>query len=58
MTFGALLKDITFQLGTAGATFWATLGKFGLLFTSMSGHTARGVDGNHKGSTCSLSPSV
>ena len=39
MTFGALFKDITCQVETNVATFWATLGKFGLLFTLISGHT-------------------
>ena len=40
MTFGAILKNTTV------ATFWATLGKFGLLFTSISGHTGTGAQKN------------
>ena len=32
-------ENITFLGEAAVATFWATLGKFGLLFTSISGHT-------------------
>ena len=39
MTFGAILKNITFQVETAVDTFWAILRKFGLLFSSISGHT-------------------
>ena len=36
--FYSFLNDITFQVETDVSTFWATLGKLGLLFTSISGH--------------------
>ena len=39
LTFVAILKNVTFQVKTDVTTFWATLGKFGMLFTSISGHT-------------------
>ena len=38
-TLRALFKDYTCQVETNLATFWATLGKIGLFFTSISGHT-------------------
>ena len=41
MTFGAIFKNITFHEETVMATFCATLGKFGLLLISISGHTGR-----------------
>ena len=47
MTFGTILKNGTFQFITAVDSFWATIGKIGLLLISTSGHT---------GHQCSLGP--
>ena len=42
--FYSFLNDITFQVETDVSTFWATLGKLGLLFTSISGHAVGELD--------------
>ena len=39
VTFGTILKNGTFQFITAVDSFWATIGKIGLLLISTSGHT-------------------
>ena len=38
-TFSATLRYVTFEEKTALVTFWATIGKFGLLLIQASGHT-------------------
>ena len=41
MTFGAILKNVIFQFRTSVDSFWATIGKLGLLLISASGHTGQ-----------------
>ena len=42
ITFCAIYKNVTFQVKPAAVSFWASIGKFGLLFIQTSGHSVYG----------------